>query len=208
MRRVREPTEAETNVPQNVRNIFDETGEWAHSSFDHRHLFVASGTYQLPFFAGAGGLKEALLGGWRLNAVFFAQSGAPFTVNLGVDQANIGAGPSQRPDQVRIPTFRQASGRRERWFDTSAFALPAPFSFGNAPRNSVIGPGFANLDLVVAKTWAVAGTRQLELRWEVFNALNKRNFDLPNRIFGTPNFGRIFSAKAPREMQFGAKVSF
>ncbi len=47
-------TEAETNVPQNVRNIFDESGEWAHSSFDHRHLFVASGTYQLPFFARAG----------------------------------------------------------------------------------------------------------------------------------------------------------
>jgi hypothetical protein len=72
----------------------------------------------------------------------------------------------------------------------------------------VIGPGFTNLDLVVAKTWTVAGTRQLEVRWEVFNALNTTNFDLPNRIFGTANFGRIFSAKNPREMQFGAKFSF
>ena len=44
-------TESEANVPQNVRNIFDETGEWAHSSFDHRHQFVASGVYELPFFA-------------------------------------------------------------------------------------------------------------------------------------------------------------
>ena len=70
------------------------------------------------------------------------------------------------------------------------------------------GPGFANLDLVVAKTWTVAGTRQLELRWEVFNALNTANFDLPSRVFGTPNFGRIFSAKNPREMQFGAKITF
>ena len=51
-------TEAETNLPQNVRNIFDETGEWAPSSFDHRHLFVASGSYQLPFFDGAGGLRK------------------------------------------------------------------------------------------------------------------------------------------------------
>jgi len=72
----------------------------------------------------------------------------------------------------------------------------------------VTGPGFANLDLVVAKTWTVAGTRQLELRWEVFNALNTANFDLPSRVFGTPNFGRIFSAKNPREMQFGAKITF
>jgi len=60
----------------------------------------------------------------------------------------------------------------------------------------------------LAKPWTVAGGAQLELRWEVFNVLNTANFDLPSRIFGTANFGRIFSAKAPREMQFGAKVSF
>jgi hypothetical protein len=202
------PTEAETNLPQNVRNIFDESGEWAYSSFDHRHLFVASGTYQGPTFSGAGGLKEHLLGGWRVNAVLFAQSGAPFTVNLGVDQANIGAGPAQRPDQLRNPELPGGSRTPERWFDTAAFALQAPFTFGSAPRNSVLGPAFASLDLVVAKTWAITGTGQIELRWEVFNLLDRANFDLPNRTFGTPNFGRIFSAKNPREIQFGLKLTF
>ena len=96
-------------MPQNVRNIFDETGEWALSSFDHRHQFIASGVYQLPFFSGAGGVAEAVLGGWRANAIFIAQSGAPFTVNLSVDRANIGAGPAQRPDQLRDP---EPAGRR------------------------------------------------------------------------------------------------
>jgi hypothetical protein len=200
-------TESETNVPQNVRNIFDETGEWAHSSFDHRHLFVAGGTYEVPLF-GAGGLAEILAGGWRLNAVVQAQSGAPFTVNLGVDQANIGAGPAQRPDQLANPNLPSGDRTSERWFDTAAFALPAPFTFGSAPRNSVIGPGLFNVDLAIAKTFEVAGTQRLELRWEVFNALNTTNFDLPNRIFGTPNFGRVFSAKTPREMQFGVKFTF
>jgi hypothetical protein len=189
------PTESETNFPQNVRNIFDETGEWAYSSFDHRHLFVASGTYELPY-------------GVRLNAIFNAQSGAPFTVNLGVDQANIGAGPAQRPDQLRQPNLPAGERTPERWFDTEAFALPAAFTFGSAARNSVIGPGFANLDLAVSKTWKLAGMSTLEVRWETFNVLNKANLDVPNRIFGTPSFGRIFSAKGPREMQFGAKVSF
>ena len=202
------PTEAETNFPQNVRNIFDASGDWAPSSFDHRHLFVASGTYEMPSFGGRGGLREAMLGGWRATAVLSAQSGAPFTVNLGVDQANIGAGPSQRPNQLRNPNLSAGERTTERWFDTSAFELQQPFSFGDAPRNSVIGPGFVNLDLAVAKTWMVAGRRQFEVRWEVFNALNRANFDLPNRIFGTPNFGRIFSAKSPRELQFGAKLSF
>lgn len=201
-------TEAETNVPQNVRNIFDETGEWAHSSFDHRHVFVASGTYQLPFFANDAGMMGGLFGGWRVNAVFFAQAGAPFTINLGVDNANIGAGPAQRPDQVTNPNLRASERTPDRWFNTSAFAPPNALSFGTTPRNSVIGPGFANLDLAVAKTLRLPGGRQLELRWEVFNALNRVNFDLPNRIFGTPNFGRIFSAKTPREMQLGAKLLF
>jgi hypothetical protein len=200
------PTESEANVPQNVRNVFSETGEWAHSSFDHRHLFVASATYEIPFARGprwVGGL----LGGWRVNTVVVAQSGAPFTVNLGVDQANIGAGPAQRPDQLRDPNLPGSQQTADRWFDTAAFALPAPFTFGSAPRNSVLGPGFANVDLALTKTWAV-GSSALELRWEVFNLLNRANFDLPNRIFGTPNFGRIFSAKSPREMQFGVRLAF
>ena len=189
-------TEAETNVPQNVRNIFDESGEWAHSSFDHRHLFVASATYQLP-------------GDSRASAVrFLAQSGAPFTVNLGVDQANIGAGPAQRPNQSGDPDLSSGERAPDRWFDTSAFSLPAPFTFGNAPRNSVLGPGYSSLDLSLARTWRLAKGSQLELRWEIFNTLNKANFDLPNRTFGTANFGRIFSAKNPREMQLGARLSF
>jgi hypothetical protein len=202
------PTESEANVPQNVRNIFSDTGEWAYSSFDHRHLFVASGIYQLPFFGSSSGLTQALLAGWRANAVLTAQSGAPFTVNLGVDQANIGAGPAQRPDQVRNPNLPGGERTPERWFDTAAFALPAPFTFGTAPRNSVVGPGFANVDFALAKTWALGPATEVEFRWEVFNLFNRANFDLPSRIFGTPNFGRIFSAKNPREMQFGARLAF
>ena len=65
-----------------------------------------------------------------------------------------------------------------------------------------------SVDLAIAKPFALGGNRVFELRWEVFNALNRTNFDLPNRIFGTDNFGRIFSAKNPREMQIGAKLSF
>jgi hypothetical protein len=201
-------TESETNLPQNVRNIFDETGEWALSSFDHRHQFIASGVYQLPFFRNAGGVKQAVFGGWRANAIFVAQAGAPFTVNLSIDRANIGAGPAQRPNQVRDPNLPGGDRLPERWFDTSAFALQDPFTFGSTPRNSVTGPGYANVDFALAKTWTLQGTSQLEFRWEIFNLFNRANFDLPNRIFGNPNFGRIFSAKSPREMQFGLRLSF
>ena len=199
------PTESEANVPQNVRNIFSESGEWAASSFDHRHQFIASGTYEIPI--ASPGVVGAIFGGWRANGVLVIQSGAPFTVNLTVDRANIGAGPAQRPDQLRDPNLPAGERSPERWFDTSAFAMPAAFTFGTAPRNSVLGPGYANLDMSIAKNWPV-GPATVEFRWEIFNALNQANFDLPSRLFGTPNFGRIFSAKNPREMQFGVRVAF
>jgi len=202
------PTESETNFPQNVNNLFSRAGEWAYSSFDHRHQLVVSGVYEFPFFARAGGFKENLLGGWRLNTIITAQSGAPFTVNLGVDQANIGAGPAQRPDQLRVADLSGGQRTPDRWFDTAAFALPQQFTFGSARRNSVLGPGFANVDLAIAKTWSVSEPARLEFRWEIFNVANRTNFDLPNRTFGNPNFGHIFSAKAPREMQVGLRLSF
>jgi hypothetical protein len=199
------PTESETNLPQNVDNIFDESGEWAHSSFDHRHQFIASATYQVPSFGG--GIADAILSSWRANTIFIAQSGAPFTVNLGVDRANIGAGPAQRPDQICDPSDGGA-GNETQWFNTSCFALPAQFTFGSAPRNSVMGPDYVNVDFSLAKTWKVRNAYDLEFRWEVFNLLDRVNFDLPNRTFGNANFGRIFSAKAPREMQFGLRFAF
>jgi hypothetical protein len=200
------PTEAETNFPQDVRNIFDETGEWALSSFNHTHQAIASGVYQVPFFNDAGGVAEAVLGGWRLNGIFTALSGSPFTVNLGVDRANIGAGPAQRPDQVCDPN--DGPKTTAQWFDPSCFALQPQFTFGNARRNSVFGPGFANMDFVVAKTWRFPGSSEFEFRWEIFNLFDRANFNLPNRIFGNPSFGSISSAKNPREMQVGVRFTF
>ena len=199
-------TAFESNVPQNVDDIFP--GEVALSSFDHRHQLVASGTLQLPFFEGAGG-AAALFSGWRLNGIVTAQSGAPFTVNLGLDQANIGSGPAQRPDQIGDPNLPAGQRSPDRWFNTAAFALQSPFTFGSALRNSVFAPGLFNVDVSLQKDWFVGGDEdRLEFRWEIFNVLNRANFDVPNRIFGTPNFGRIFSALNAREMQFGLRYSF
>ena len=199
-------TAFESNVPQDVRNIFP--GEVALSSFDRRHQFVGSGSYQLPFFEGRGGLLEGTLGNWSVTGVVMLQSGAPFTVNLTEDRANIGAGPSQRPDLLRDPNLPAGQRSAERWFDTEAFALQAPFTYGSAGRNAVFAPGLANVDIALHKHWYMEGGGELEFRWEVFNLLNRANFDVPNRFYGSPNFGRIFSAGAAREMQFGVRYRF
>ena len=199
-------TAFESNVPQDVRNVFP--GEVALSSFDHRHQFVASGSYQLPFYEGIDGIRAALGSGWRLNTIITLQSGAPFTVNLGQDRANIGAGPAQRPNQVGNSNLPAAQRSPLRWFNTDAFTLQEAFAFGSAGRNSVFAPGLAIVDLSLAKDWRFTDGSRLEFRWEIFNLFNRANFDLPSRIFGTPNFGRIFSALNAREMQFGFRFSF
>ena len=199
-------TAFETNLPQNVRNIFP--GEIALSSFDHRHQFVGSGTYGVPLYRDRGGLREAALGNWRVNGFVTLRSGAPFTVNIIEDRANIGSGPSQRPDLLADPNLSREHRRVEEWFDTDAFVLQEKFSFGNSPRNPVFAPGFANVDMSLQKDWLFQNGTRLEFRWEIFNVFNRANFDVPNRFFGSPNFGRIFSAYHAREMQFGLRYSF
>ena len=155
-------TEAEANRPQDVRNIFP--GENALSSFDHRHQFVGHVTYELPFYRGRGGWQEGLLGNWRWNGIVMLQTGAPFTVNLTEDVANIGAGPAQRPNLVGDPNLPGGQRSPDRWFDTGAFSLPDPLTFGSAPRNPVFGPGLATVDMAFSKSWFVDAGR-LELRW-------------------------------------------
>jgi hypothetical protein len=186
------PTAYEQNLPQDVRNLNAEKGL---SSYDHRHRFVSSFVYELK--------------GWQLGGIVTIQSGSPFTVVNGVDRANIGAGPAQRPDLLRDPNLPRGERDPQQWFDTSTFVQPAAFTFGNAGRNVVTGPGLGNLDMSLQRNFRLAENRRIEFRWEVFNALNTPHFDIPGRIAFSPNFGRIFSTAEPaRQMQFGTKVVF
>jgi hypothetical protein len=96
----------------------------------------------------------------------------------------------------------------QQWFNTSCFALPAPFTFGSASRNSVVAPGYADVDVGLQKDVALPHGARLEVRWEIFNLLNHVNLDVPNRTAFTPNFGRIFSALPARQMQLVVKILF
>lgn len=197
------PTSSETNLPQDVRNM---AAERADASFDHRHRFVGSLTYAPPAVPGEGWMP-ALTRDWHVGMVALLESGAPFTVNIGTDRANVGPGPAQRPNQVCDPNVGGAR-TRDQWFNTSCFELQAPFTFGNAPRNSVRGPGYAGLDLSVQRELPGPGGTRFQVRWEIFNALNRVNFEVPSRIAFTPQFGRIASARPARQMQIGAKLLF
>jgi hypothetical protein len=117
------------------------------------------------------------------------------------------SGPAQRPDKTCDPNDGGA-GTAAQWFNTSCFALQPQFTFGNSPRNAVLSPGYASVDSAIQKDIVFGGGVRLQLRWEIFNLLNHANFDVPNRVAFTPNFGRIFSARPARQMQFGVKMIF
>lgn len=193
---------ANPSVPQNSHDI---DAEYSRSSFEARHRFVSNGVFNLPFSSLAGGLRH-LLSGWSLSWVVTLQSSTPFSPTLLQDRSDTG-GFADRPNQVGDPN-RDAPRTATRFFNTSAFELQPAGTFGNAPRNSIDGPAFRNVDLALLKTFSVARRQQLQLRVEAFNAFNHVNFRIPNRNFGTPQFGTVNSARDARIMQFGAKYSF
>ena len=201
-------TNAEYNLPQNAGAPGLES---APSSFDHRHRFTANAVYDLPFARGSNGWLHRMLGDWRSSGILMIQSGAPFTVNLSSagDVANIGligGNNVERPNLVADPN----SGPRTpaEWFNTTAFTLPAQYTFGNAGRNIVIGPGLANLDLSLQKGWSLREHQTIQFRFDAFNALNHPNFNLPGRIYGASNFGVITSAQDSRQLQFALRFIF
>jgi hypothetical protein len=193
-------TFAETNIPQDVRNV---RAERALSSFDHRHRFVFSYSYQLPF-----GNQHKLLQGWTVTGLGSFQSGSPFTVILPNDNANIGAGPAQRPNLIGNPN-QNAPHTADQWFDTGVFKMPAPFTFGTSGRNVVFAAGTSVVDFSLTKEMTLKDNTRLQFRSEVFNLFNHTNFaDVPGRIAFTSGFGRYTSAENPRQVQFALKLLF
>ena len=151
-------TNAEFNLPQNIY-ANDLAVEEASSSFDHRNRFVGDVIYDLPFARGTAAWVRALAAGWRASGIFIAQSGSPFTVNLGPsnDAANIGlvnGNNLERPNVTGNPNTGPKTAAN--WFNTGAFSLPSAFTFGNDPRNSVIGPGFRQPGYLAPKRVGIA----------------------------------------------------
>jgi len=197
------PTLNENNVPQDVNNM---AAEKATSSFDHRQRGVIQFVYSPPFARQATGWLRIALADWQASGDFTAQSGAPFTVNVSTDQANIGAGPAQRPNVSGDPNSGPKTS--DQWLNTSVFSLPALYTFGNSPRNSVIGPGLAEFDLSLQKTFDLKEHAKLLFRAEAYNLANHPNFNIPNRTAFTANFGKISSAQDSRQMQLALKLIF
>src|ERR1700739_3536866 len=163
------------NEPES-QDIFNRKGSRGRSGFDIRHNFVGNVVYELPFGRGRG------FGGWQLSGIATVHSNVPFTPVLSFDNADLQSLViAERPNLIGNPYSGVCPngarvGTPACWFNPSAFALPPPGQFGTAGRDSVRGPGFAQLDLAVQKSFQVREGMKIMLRAEAFNLLNHPNF--------------------------------
>lgn len=200
------------------------------SDLDRRHMFVSNAVYALPSFKKWGELANTFLGDWQFNGIVTLLSGTPLDVTTGLSPQYFGlaaAAPAGfRPDLVPGQPIYLKGADKTIYLNPAAFAAPALGQFGNLKRGVVRQPGLANVDFSVAKNWKIKEKYGIQFRAEMFNLLNRTNFNgfdpglglSPNRdgagkFIGTftrtnGNFGHLNSDRGPRNIQFGIKFNF
>ena len=197
-----------------IQDNADPRGDYGLSSFNMTHQFLGQVSYQLPFgdrqrFATKG-WEKAVFGAWRVNASTTVNSGTPFTVRVFSKNPacqNVPGTNSERADQsgdssVSNPTVLE-------WFNTAAFSIPTA-CFGDAPRNSVIGPGTFTINSGLSKTipFGRDGLRRLDFSWNTTNLLNHPNYTGLSTVLGSSTFGEITSVAGMRTMTFTTRLNF
>lgn len=172
--------------------------------------FVLTSGYALPFGSGkpylTTGWAGKIVGNWNLQGILSWAAGPWDTISMSYDAVGVGSTASQRPDQLMNPALSSTS--LAEWFNTAAFATPPQYTYGNAGRGTMQGPGFTNLDFGIIRDFSLGEQRRLEFRGEFFNAFNHPQFGQPDTSYGTPSFGAIGSALTAREIQVGMKIYF
>ncbi len=208
-------------TPIVAQNDLDLAAERGLSSFDQRHKFTGNFTYELPFGTGKkwlnnnGGWLENVFGDWLWSGNVTLASGLPFTPRVlgspldiaqglnGTLRANIVGDPYSGTCPNGFPV-----GTVECWFNTSAFVIPSVGTFGDARRNSIIGPGQFTFGMSVSKTLLAKDTRALELRISANNVFNHPEYTNIGTIVGTPTYGQVIAAGPMRTVNLSARYRF
>jgi hypothetical protein len=206
---------ADGPVPQDPRH---RNLDFASSSFDIRHRFTQTLNYYLPFGKGkrfdlGKSWVNKAFGDWQINMILTAQTGLPFTPVLANSVANTGS--SSRPNINSGVNAALSNPTLNDWFNTSfnvpgaVWSTPALYTFGDAGRNILRGPGRFNLDTSLFKDVAVSERVHVQFRGELFNVLNHPQFDLPNATIGNAQAGIISATLGtPRDIQLGLRLMF
>ena len=201
---------ADPNFPQNSHDVAAEHGP---SSFDMRNRFVAAYVVSLPH-------NNRWTRNTDLQGIVTAESGQPFTPTLspGDDNSNTGNSGQQagsdrpnvigNPNAAVNPVTKARTRTTDEWFNTAAFAVAPPNTFGDAGRNSLIGPDYSSFDLSLSRRFTLHDRTTATFEAQSFNLLNHPSYSLPNPYADQASFGTISSATDPRQLQFALRLAF
>ena len=193
-------------TPQDPRFL---RADRSNSIFDQRQRLTLTYLWALPFGKGQpyldrGGPANWILGGWQTNGLLFTQSGLYFTPVLGTSNSNTGT--ASRPNISGPVTYPRTLTN---WFSSSAYTTTALYTYGNAGRDSLIGPGRTNFDTSIFKSFPVHDQTLFQFRFEAFNVFNHPQFGYPNANVGTAQVGQITSIVGnPRNLQASLQFQF
>ncbi len=194
------------------QDFYNRRLDYGPSANDVRHRFIFSTVYESPFGKGrrffTTNVAGKVLGGWTIGNATTLQSGPPFSVVTQTNNCNCFSAGSQRPNALRDPNLPPDQRTVARWFDTSAFAQPAIYTFGTSGRNIVRAPGLFNTDFSLIRNFRFGERLALQVRGESFNATNHTNLSAPGGTFGAPGFGIISTSGPARLNQVGMRFSF
>jgi hypothetical protein len=178
------------------------------SGFDQKHRFVSSTTYELPFGKGKAFLQSGpaawVLGGWEVDGIVTLATGNPFSVTL---NSGVNFGAPSWPNRIGPGTLSHKTPQA--WFNVKDFVAPPYNTYGNSARSVLYGPGEANADLSLQRTFHIHESINLALRGDAFNAFNHPNFLNPNSAIGSATAGVITGTNLDnRDMQISAKLVF
>lgn len=197
-----------------AQDAFNLAAERGLSSFDQRHRFTADYLWELPFghdrrWLAQSSVARAIFGDWNWSGDWTIASGLPFTPRVLGDFEDVARGTNGtlRPNLTGEPVTLSDPSIAE-WFNTAAFVAPLGTQFGDARRNSIIGPGTLLFDMAFSKIIPLKESRGLEFRASASNIFNRPQLSAIDTVVNSPTFGQVVSAGAMRTIQLTARFRF
>ncbi len=209
-----------------IRNFYDLKADWSVDGDDIPQSLVLNYVYDLPvgrgkrFGGGMNRIEDAVAGGWQVSGITTAQSGFPMAIGSGTNSQSVFGG-NQHADLTGQPIKSGSCGgtngvpvipvgTKYCFFNPAAFAAPAPFTFGNAPRyfSNLRAPKYVDQDITLGKWFNLAEKFRMQVGVQIFNAFNHPNFGIPSASVGSPTMGLSSSTQGARQMQGVVKITY
>jgi hypothetical protein len=190
----------------NYQNAFVPSDNYSNSNFDIRQMFKGEVLYALPFghgmaFMNRNLIADEVLGGWRTAFTFIAQGGNPMSITTGGNNSSNNQSGSYTQFANLVGNYKSndsvtghAYHSLAEWYNLSALAVPAPYTYGNFRRNTVYGPGLTNINFSLGKSfdlWTERGVK-FEIRGMATNIFNHPSWGQPgNNAIGSGQSAQI-----------------